>query len=153
MQAKVEEDRLANCTQRLHPSLLDSPLGRSVSFDKYVGNFTNAGYGTVTISKQCRCQDPPKNTPALPTTNKDGCHLVIHKHSQLMDMELQLQHMSGDYWVGWAFMEMYRHYYRPTNCLRVQFAVDATGTVSRVGIDVRFEGDEIPLVWFDRTSG
>jgi hypothetical protein len=83
---------------------------------------------------------------------KDGCRLVILKQGQRMPMELQLQHVSGDYWIGWVFMGVYENYHRPIMCLRVQFAVDAAGKVSRVGVDARLEGENIPLVWFERTS-
>lgn len=39
---------------------------------------------------------------------------------------------------------------RPTECLRAQFTIGPDGEVNTFAADFRDEGDDAPLVWYDR---
>lgn len=62
----------------------------------------------------------------------------------------QLKHESGDYWVGWLFNDDFASVRRPMGCYRAQFRVDETGRSYSFGLDIRMEGEHVPLTWFER---
>lgn len=65
-------------------------------------------------------------------------------------MATRLEHKTGDFWLGfWSFPETPEVI---EVCIRAQFHVAASGVVSRLGLDMRMEGEDVPLVWFERVS-
>jgi Domain of unknown function (DUF3471) len=147
---------LKTTRQRLYPSLPQPPLERPVGFDAYVGQYHNPGYGTFNVSLQCGEQKRAPDSPAAPSTDEYGCRLAVHalrdaKTASVM-VRLELEHVSGDYWIGWAFMDVYKNYHRPLAGVRLQFRVGPSGLVRRMGVDVRLEGEDVPLTWFDRQA-
>jgi hypothetical protein len=131
-------------------------LKRPVDVEKYVGQYHDEGYGIFNVTLDCDKQELPEDSPASPTTTHDGCRLVIispgRPGEEASVIRLDLEHISGDYWVGWAYMPHLRKYHRPLACQRVEFRVDAAGVVASLGVDVRLEGEDIPLVWFERVA-
>lgn len=61
-----------------------------------------------------------------------------------------LEHKTGDFWLTFVFDE-----YLPEviyACLRVQFQADPRGVVTHIAVDLRMEGEDGPLVWFERVQ-
>lgn len=93
----------------------------------------------------------PSDSPAFPSLTQDGCILVIRK-ANVFDRRIsyRLEHKSGDSWVGWLFVDDFETVQRPQDCFRVELGLDSTGKPSLLGLDVRMEGEEQPLVWFEK---
>lgn len=64
----------------------------------------------------------------------------------------RLQHVSGRSWIAWLYMDDYAYMKHPSACYRAEFELDEQGRPAKFGIDMRDEGTEIPLVWFERTN-
>ena len=93
------------------------------------------------------------DSPASPTVNENGCRLLLTKSSNFgKEISYQLEHKSGEFWLGWVFNNDYATVRRPEDCRRVQFRMDRNGRPSSLGVDIRMEGDDTPLVWFERES-
>lgn len=60
-----------------------------------------------------------------------------------------LAHVTGDFWLAYISLGFFNV---TQACLRTEFRMDTSGTVAAIGIDVRFEGENIPLVWFDKVK-
>ena len=59
-----------------------------------------------------------------------------------------LEHKTGDFWLAYAFFEEVPEVTQ--GCLRVQFRVDSRGMVTHAAADLRLEGEDGPLVWYER---
>lgn len=60
-----------------------------------------------------------------------------------------LVHATGDFWLTYislVFLNVTQA------CLRTEFRVNPSGAVAAIGVDVRLEGEDIPLVWFDKVE-
>ncbi|KAJ3538949.1 hypothetical protein NM208_g4241 [Fusarium decemcellulare] len=144
------EERVGNCSNRLYPSLPSPPIP-TLPLKYFAGSYSHPGYGPITISLRCEEWDAPIDSPASPSTTKDGCRLVAVKIDDFgKHVSYQLEHKSGDYWVGWLFDDDLASVKRPKDCYRVQFRVDEAGRSGWFGIDIRMEGEDVALVWFER---
>jgi hypothetical protein len=63
-----------------------------------------------------------------------------------------LEHVYGDYWVAWLFVDDFATYRRPRDCFRAEFRAGSDGVLVSFGLDVRMEGKDIPLVWFEKVN-
>lgn len=76
-----------------------------------------------------------------------GLRMSRGPESQLK-LTADLQHKTGDFWLAYAFFEDVPEVVQ--GCLRAQFRVDSRGIVTHVAADLRLEGEDGPLVWFER---
>jgi hypothetical protein len=125
----------------------------------YAGSYSNAGYGTAKVELECARRTFPSNLPFHPTLDEDGCRLVLNiaslQAAESLSYQVIFQHISGDHWLGWAFIDQYveEKYARPVWCVPAEFRIDVSGKVGRMGIKARLmEGHDSSPVWFDRTD-
>ncbi|KAJ4191195.1 hypothetical protein NW767_010989 [Fusarium falciforme] len=145
------EERLGNCSNRLYPSLPSPPIRAPLPPGRFAGEYHHPGYGPISVSISCDKWDAPSDSPVPPSTTKDGCRLMAFKTDNFgKQVSYQLEHKSGDYWVGWLFNDDFASVRRPRECYRAQFRVDETGRSYSFGLDIRMEGEDVPLIWFER---
>ena len=156
--AKSKE--LETCHDRLYPAPSEKRLPRPLPLSAYTGTYDNLGYGNVTIFLQCgedTLKDYPETTPAHPTVEKE----CLMRGSGPLEFEgksfhVDLEHVSGgDYWVAWLFVDSYVPpasglVKRPRLCIRAQFRTGSDGSVDGFAADFRQEGEDGPLVWYER---
>lgn len=65
-----------------------------------------------------------------------------------MNLSGYLEHQTSDFWLFYPFFDDIAEVI--FSCLRAQFRVDSRGIVSHVSVDVRLEGEDGPLVEFER---
>jgi len=164
---KEGEERLQNTIPRLYPTVPDPPLPRPLALEKYAGSYHNEGYGNLTIALECP-KDPENEgdaleTPANPTVEK-GCYLQGNgtMEYQGKTFRLRFEHVTGDYWVSWLYIDQYvpkpkkkdeePPAERPHVGLRAQFDVGSEGFPVKFGGDFREEGEDAPLVWYERLT-
>ena len=82
---------------------------------------------------------------------EQDCHLTLRLAS--LDVVgsyiIQLAHVTGEFWIAWAFENRLEE---PYGCLRAQSRLDESGTITEIGVDVRMEGEDVPLTWFRRNK-
>lgn len=74
-----------------------------------------------------------------------------------LTFQVVFEHASGEYWLGWAYVLEHMNPSghrepRPELCIKVETKVGYDGRVQRVGLDLRQEGLETPLIWFERVA-
>lgn len=67
-----------------------------------------------------------------------------------MPLRGNLEHVSGDFWLADVFLPEMPDVVQ--DCVRMEFRVDAGGSVTHVGVELRREEGHAPLVWFERTG-
>lgn len=119
--------------------------------EEYVGSYYNAGYGFAKIELQCNNSMRARGSPAQPSVTSSGCELVIRR-AELFGkrVSFHLQHVSGEDWLAWLFVDDYATLKRPTGCYRARMGLKPGGVVELLGLDIRMEGDERSLIWFRR---
>lgn len=149
---KGADERLGNCSARLYPSLSSPPLPPPIPLEGFVGSYHDPGYGTIYVSLRCDGWESPEDSPAQPSRTTEGCRLVVERASVFgKQVSYQLEHKSGDFWVGWFFNDDFESVRRPDECFRAQFRLDEAGRPAMLGLDVRIEGEDTPLTWFQRS--
>ncbi|KAK7994292.1 penicillin-binding protein [Apiospora marii] len=150
--------------KRLYPHVPSPPLIPSAALDQHAGRYRDPGYGDFIIDLVCDESNGgdvdslethiTDSEPAEAARKGDGCHLEAHaEDTSMFDFVFVLEHVSGDYWVGWAHVKGLTDPGEPLASVRAQFRLSERGEVSEVGIDLRIEeDDEVPLVWFTRVS-
>lgn len=152
---------LATCAQRIYPSLPTPPLLPTLPLASYIGDYREAGYGNVTVGLDCDDEDHDNGgggvVQRVPGRSETQCQrqrlrIRLGKRFGALSLVVDLEHMSGDFWLGRTSIG---HVGADVvlACSPVEFTVDASGTVSQLGIDARQEGEGGPLVWFDRVKG
>lgn len=145
-------ERLGNCSASLFPSV-PSPLPSLQPLEVFAGNYSNEGYGAANVELRCDAWETPPDSPASPSQTPDGCRLVITKASVFgKQVSYQLEHKSGELWIGWFFNDDFETVRRPTDCFRVQFRLGEAGRPAMLGMDIRQEGEDVPLTWFRRND-
>lgn len=87
---------------------------------------------------------------SLSSAQDEGCQLRLARGPESqVPFHGKLSHKTGDYWLSYLYEDWFD---MVQDCVRTQFRVDASGTVNSIGIDIRMEGESIPLVWFDRVG-
>ncbi|KAK6077042.1 Protein flp [Seiridium cupressi] len=136
--------------ERLYPELPSPPQPPTLSLVSHTGEYRDPGYGTFLVELECGGKN--SNYKLLPL-EVEQCHLRIRTPEDLyLQLYYDLGHKTGDYWIGWVHTLSYQDPEQPLAGVRVQFRVDAEGRVSQLGMDVRMEGEDVPLVWFDRVG-
>lgn len=114
----------------------------------HVGHYHHPAYDSIFISLECE-DDKPDSTASSRVQDKE-CQLRLKRGTE---SELQiygdLSHITGDFWLSYislSFLNVIQ------GCLRTEFRMDPSGTVAAVGIDARLEGENVPLVWFDKVN-
>ena len=128
---------IADTPSHVYTSVPNPPIPRPLPLSAYAGKYNDAGYGNFSVSEVC-------NKP-------DDCVLrgIFDKSYEFMSYHANLTHVSGQYWL--AYMAVDSHDPDVTEMiLRTQFEVGASGIVEGLGLDVRMEGEDMPLTWFKR---
>lgn len=142
--------QLKTCPERLYPVIPSPPLPPSVPLVNHTGVFSDLGYGSIFVNLSSKAG----NLNHILAVGKDhgyGLQVTLPKHP-LINLVVDLEHQTGDYWIGWGHLPGFRDPEQPVACVRAQFRIDAGGSVSQIGLDMRLEGEDTPLVWFDRGS-
>lgn len=137
------------CAHRLYPDVPHPPIPPSVPLANHTGHYRHPAYDSIFVTLDC--QD--KATDAIVVSSPsdlpgENCRLRLKRglESQLQ-LYGNLTHKTGDYWLSYVFEDWVDVVQA---CVRTQFRVDASGIVASVGIDMRLEEEDTPLVWFDR---
>ncbi|KAK1622175.1 penicillin-binding protein [Colletotrichum phormii] len=140
---KVELEYLQTCAKNLFPSLPTPPLLPTVPIPDHIGEYHDAGYGTINVDLDC-------------SGSVDNCQLRVLGMGgagfAYFEPTIYLEPMSGNHWLGRGYMggKKMEAIGTPMVCLPVEFKVDILGKVSQIGVGLRLEGGGEPLVWFDR---
>lgn len=145
------DDNLRNCSSRLYPLLHSDAVQSRPALDDLVGSYFDAGYGFANITLRCDNWTAATGSPTSLSLTSKECRLVIER-SELFGkrVSFQLQHVSGDKWLAWLFVDDYATINRPTGCYRAQLWVGSDGKPGMIGLDIVMEGNDVPLIWFKR---
>lgn len=58
--------------------------------------------------------------------------------------------LTGNQWMAWLFIDDYETVTGPTGCYRAQIIQGFGGKPDMLGLDIRIEGDDLPLIWFKK---
>jgi hypothetical protein len=147
------------CQSKLYPEVPDPVIPLPTHLSNLTGIYNDPGYGIVRLSLECKAPSLPSDSPARPTADGNGCFLVARldtpEENGGITLHALFEHVTGDYWIAWAYVDQLSDagYRRPVHCLRAQFVMDYTGTVSKLGLDLRLEEIDGPLVWLNRIDG
>lgn len=120
--------------------------------DSFIGTYSNDGYGTVAVARDC-AWDESSDAPTALSIVDGSCVLRVQKGNTFGNpISYRLQHVSSSSWIAWLYMDDYALMKRPSACYRAQFELDGRGMPARFGIDMRDESADTPLVWFNRTN-
>ncbi|KAK7746444.1 hypothetical protein SLS53_002403 [Cytospora paraplurivora] len=138
------------CPERIYPDTPDPPIPTSVPLANHTGHYHHAGYGHVFVDLICHDQyDSPSALSSAQPKHRGACQLQLRRGPENQaQLSAKLEHKTGDYWLAWAFIDEVPD--EILVCVRTQFRVDASGIVTHVGADLRLEGEDGPLVWFER---
>ncbi len=120
---------------------------------RYAGEYHDAGYGNITIVLDCGAEDGRNSFDTQSEGNEARCRLRIRLGQRLgaLYAVVYLEHMSGDSWLGRLSIEEFDASDDVVlACTPARFKLNTSGMVSQLGLDVRQEGDDIALVWFEK---
>lgn len=146
-QEEAERKYLATCPERLYPHVPSPPLPASRPLTSHEGHYRHQAYSSIFVTLDCGGEGT--NLPRLSTIVEDeGCelHMANGPDSQAQ-FGGKLTHVTGDFWLAHALYVL-----DVGVCVRAQFRVDVSGSVVSIGVDVRGEEEDTPLVWFDRVE-
>lgn len=146
------DDDLRNCSARLYPQLHhDDNHPSNVALDDLVGSYYDAGYGFANITLRCDNWTAATGSPTSLSLTSNKCRLVIERAEMFgKRVSFQLQHVSGDKWLAWLFVDDYATINRPTGCYRAQVWFGSDGKPEMIGLDIVMQGEDVPLIWFKR---
>ena len=145
--------RLEQCSARLYPSLPSPPVPLSVPLKDLAGSYYHPGYGSISASLRCDDWKHPDDSPASPSNDENGCRIVFTKSNVFGQVNsYQLEHKSGESWLGWVFNDDYVTLRRPEDCRKVQIRISDDGRPSSIGIDLHVYEEDSSLIWFDRAN-
>ncbi|KAH8890346.1 beta-lactamase/transpeptidase-like protein [Thozetella sp. PMI_491] len=141
--AKRSLDFYLNTRSFLYPTIPDPPLPSTLPLSAYAGSYHNPGYRTIELTL-VQARD------GLPVA--EGTKEVLHADiRRLLDFTLDLEHISGEFFIGWVGLE------KPNKGIRTgfrsQFVLGSDGEARKWGINLKpdaSEGDESMMVWFDK---
>ncbi|KAK1531725.1 penicillin-binding protein, partial [Colletotrichum paranaense] len=140
---KAELEHLQACASELYPSLPAPPLSPTLPIPDHVGEFHNTGFGTLEVVLDCSNSVVKCELRVLGMGGEAFAHLAPM---------IYLEPMSGNHWLGQGYMggKKAQTVGIPILCVPVEFKVNILGKVSQIGVGLRLEGGDAPLVWFDR---
>ena len=147
----LAKQALETCAERLYPHKPSPPLPAPVPLANHTGQYRHIAYGDIFVSLQCsETANSPSATPS-PGAEGAGCQLQTKRQHAIQGQFVgKLQHQTGEFWVTRVYLPELPDEVQA--CLRTQFEIDATGVVSHVGVDLRLEEEDAPLVWFERVG-
>ncbi|KAF6824029.1 penicillin-binding protein [Colletotrichum musicola] len=158
---KQQQEWLENCDAHIYPNTPSPPLLPTLPIADHVGEYTNPGYGKLTI--ELYCYEDDRGVTTRPTSGEQ-CRLRVlglgGPGLAYLEPAIYLAPKSGDYWVARDYTEVggLKEVETPSICMRAEFKVGVGGEVTHFGLDVRLEGllngaldgEDGPLVWFER---
>lgn len=145
----LEAHNLATCSERIYPNIPQPPIPASVSLAKHTGQFRHVAYGDLFVDLECDHAAP--SAPSSPGSDTGSCRLRVSRSPESQErLGGYLEHKTGDFWLTFVFDEEVPELIQA--CLRVQFRVDPKGIVTHIAVDMRMEGEDGPLVWFERVQ-
>ncbi|POS75331.1 hypothetical protein DHEL01_v206283 [Diaporthe helianthi] len=146
----LEAHNIATCSERMYPDIPQPPIPASVPLANHTGHFRHVAYGDIYVSLDCNTDTATSSTPApIKDSETENCRLRLSRGPESqVKLTGNLEHQTSDFWIYYAvFDEVPEKIFA---CLRAQFHVDSRGVVSHIAVDVRLEGEEGPLVEFER---
>lgn len=145
-QEEAAERHLAACPERLYPHVPSPPLPASRPLASYEGHYRHPAYSSIFVTLDC--EESEADLPRSSTAREDaGCGLrLANGPDSQAQISVNLKHVTGDFWLALsdALFEGI--------CARAQFRVDVSGSVTSIGVDLRMEEEDTPLVWFERVK-
>ena len=136
------------CRDSVYPHAPAWNIQPAAGLPAYAGKYHNAGYGNLEISLYRNPEDSSKaqRLKIGPMMGFDG-----------LTFEVAFEHFNGEFWLGKAYILEHNshkvyHMWHPEVCIRIETVVDYNGKVQRVGMDLRQEQLNGPLVWFDKVD-
>lgn len=143
----LEAHNLATCSERIYPDLPHPPIPASVPLANHTGQFRHLAYGDMFVSLECN--DTAASADFSAGAEAGSCRLrMSREHPERVAG--YLEHKTGDFWLTFGFDEDVPEFIQA--CFRVQFRVDSSGIVTHIAVDMRQEGEDGPLVWFERVQ-
>lgn len=109
-------------------------------------------YGDIFVSLDCNniTAVSSNSSPATSNNPKNGnCSLRLSRGPNAQaKFTGNLEHQTSDFWLFYAVLDDIPDVIFA--CLRAQFHVNSRGVVSHVAVDMRLEGEDGPLVEFER---
>ncbi|KAG8168676.1 hypothetical protein KVR01_001425 [Diaporthe batatas] len=146
----LEAHNIATCSDRIYPDIPKPPIPASVPLANHTGHFRHVAYGDIFVSLVCNDDAAVPSSLAPDQGSESGhCKLRLSRSPQAqVKLTGNLEHQTSDFWLLYAVFEEVPDLI--FFCLRAQFHVDSRGVVSHIAVDVRLEGEDGPLVEFER---
>lgn len=147
-QEEAEERHIATCPERLYPNIPKPAIPTAVSLVSHTGHFQHPAYSSIFVTLDCDEYIVSSDVPSR-IGEDSGCGLQIRSGPDTQwDLLGNLTHITGNFWLAYAYIrEIEDEAYA---CVRTQFRLDASGNVTAIGVDVRMEEEDTPLVWYER---
>ncbi|KAJ3476130.1 hypothetical protein NLG97_g9223 [Lecanicillium saksenae] len=135
---KSTADRYFATRTRLYKELPDPVMPPSLPLVAYAGTYSHPAYRTLEL---VFIQKPKlKDVPMAEATT----HVLRARLQRLTTLTLDLEHVSGDYFISWLNYEPAR-FSRAGS--KAQFELASNGQVAKCGIDMELRGR---IVWFTK---
>lgn len=156
---RTAQQEIETCAETFYPSTPNPPLPPSLPLAKHTGQYRHVAYGDIFVRLACSSRDDAQGAtspgvaddPGATPGRDEHCRLVATREPKReAQLVTTLKHATGDFWLGYAALPETPD--KVEMCLRAQFEVDVSGVVAQIGLDMRQEGKDVPLVWFERVS-
>lgn len=146
---KAEQRALETCAETAYPRVANPPLPASKPLASHTGVYVHPAYDRVLVSLDC--DETGATAGGAVRGGDEGCRLVFARGPESqVQLGGNLRHVSGDFWLAYLFFPETPDMVQ--GCVRTEFRVDAGGSVTHIGVDMRVEESHAPLVWFERTG-